>query len=348
MLTQKLKYFENVVYAPNIHQGGGKTLLLDLIQNGRPDTLFVIDNRLFESELKLHNCQNIISVNCNLIRKLFIDFNFRKVSSNRHSILYFSSIPPVFPLRGRCTLFLQNRYLIEDYSLKGLSPKAIIRILIERIWFRKFLKNVDQTIVQSLSMYNSLTDITKDFKSTRICPLMNPEQDANMTASAERHYDFIYVASAEPHKNHLNLINAWNLLAKKNRFPSLILTFDPKLFPKIQAEVHRSCKLYCTQITNMGNLDKTSVFNLYKKTKCLVYPSKFESFGLPLLEAHNLGLKVVASELDFVRDLLDPDQAFDPNSSLSIMRAVERMEQYSDIRQQVYVADQFLEQIFGQ
>jgi glycosyltransferase involved in cell wall biosynthesis len=347
MLTQKLRYFDNVVYAPNIHQGGGKTLLLNLIQSERPDTLFVVDKRLFENELTLHDCKNVISVNCGVIRKLFIDFSFRKASCNRHTILYFSNIPPVFRLRGRCNLFLQNRYLIENYSLKGLSAKAFIRILIERVWFRKFLKNVDQTIVQSVSMYNSLTDITKDFKNVQIYPLMNPEQDACKTLAAERNYDFIYVASAEPHKNHLNLINAWNLLAQKNRFPSLLLTFDPKLFPKIQAAVHRSCELYRTQITNMGNLDKTGLFNLYRNTKCLVYPSKLESFGLPLLEAHNLGLKVVASELDFVRDLLDPDQTFNPNSPLSIMRAIERMEQYSVTRQQVYVADHFLEQVFG-
>jgi hypothetical protein len=33
---------------------------------------------------------------------------------------------------------------------------------------------------------------------------------------------------------------------------------------------------------------------------------------------------VLASELDFVRDVLDPEQSFDPASAISIARAVER------------------------
>lgn len=347
MLIQKLKYFDNIVYAPNIHQGGGKTLLLNLIQSGRPDTLFVVDNRLIAIELKLHHYDNVISVNCSLIRKLFIDLSFRQASCKRHTVLYFSNIPPVFRLQSRCHLFLQNRYLIEDYSLKGLSAKAAIRIFIERIWFQLFLKNVDQTVVQSVSMHKSLTDMTKDLKNVRILPLMNPEKDPCEPLGEKWDYDFIYVASAEPHKNHLKLIQAWNLLAQKNQFPSLLLTFDPKLFPKVHAAVQHSHELYRTKITNMGNIDKSGVFDLYRKTKCLVYPSKLESFGLPLLEAHNTGLKIVASELDFVRDLIDPDQTFDPNSSLSIMRAVERMNQYPSTRQPVYIADHFLDQVFG-
>jgi hypothetical protein len=33
---------------------------------------------------------------------------------------------------------------------------------------------------------------------------------------------------------------------------------------------------------------------------------------------------VLASELDYVRDVLDPEQAFDPESAVSIARAVKR------------------------
>ena len=36
------------------------------------------------------------------------------------------------------------------------------------------------------------------------------------------------------------------------------------------------------------------------------------------------GLPVLASELDYYRDVLDPDQSFDPNSNISVARAVKR------------------------
>jgi hypothetical protein len=43
-----------------------------------------------------------------------------------------------------------------------------------------------------------------------------------------------------------------------------------------------------------------------------------------LIEARQANLPVLASELDFVRDVLDPEQTFDPESSISIARAVKR------------------------
>ena len=44
----------------------------------------------------------------------------------------------------------------------------------------------------------------------------------------------------------------------------------------------------------------------------------------PLIEAKYLNLPVLAGELDYIRDLIDPIQTFDPNSSISIYRAVKR------------------------
>jgi hypothetical protein len=43
-----------------------------------------------------------------------------------------------------------------------------------------------------------------------------------------------------------------------------------------------------------------------------------------LLEARQQGLEIVAAELDYVRDVVSPDQTFDPGSPRSLARAVER------------------------
>ena len=69
---------------------------------------------------------------------------------------------------------------------------------------------------------------------------------------------------------------------------------------------------------------RKDVFDLYKAHEVLIFPSYFESFGLPLLEAQQFGLSIIASELDFVRDSSEPLETFDPHSPTSIRRAVER------------------------
>ena len=73
---------------------------------------------------------------------------------------------------------------------------------------------------------------------------------------------------------------------------------------------------YGLKVKNDGELSHQDVLALY--------PSTFESFGLPLIEARQAGVPVLASELDYVRNVLDPEQTFDPDSSISIARAVKR------------------------
>ena len=68
----------------------------------------------------------------------------------------------------------------------------------------------------------------------------------------------------------------------------------------------------------------TQLINFIEKADALIYPSLFESFGMPIIEARSFNLPVLASELDYVRDLIDPEGSFDPNSPVSIARAVKR------------------------
>jgi glycosyltransferase involved in cell wall biosynthesis len=75
-------------------------------------------------------------------------------------------------------------------------------------------------------------------------------------------------------------------------------------------------------ITKPGNSDQMAI--LYAQSSVLIYPSLFESFGLPLLEARQVGLPIIAAERDYVRDVVEPVESFDPESSSSIARAVLR------------------------
>jgi glycosyltransferase involved in cell wall biosynthesis len=83
-------------------------------------------------------------------------------------------------------------------------------------------------------------------------------------------------------------------------------------------------KLHGLKIFQLGSLAHGDVLNLYSDTQALIFPSLSESFGLPLLEAKERGCAILGSELDFVRDVCEPQQCFDPLSSVSIARAVRR------------------------
>jgi glycosyltransferase involved in cell wall biosynthesis len=165
--------------------------------------------------------------------------------------------------------------------------------------------------------------------------------------SIKKNYDFIYVATGEPHKNHPTLIEAWCLLAEQNLFPSLCLTLDQKISKQLCKLIESKQKAYGINVFNSGANTHDQIMSLYSQTRALIFPSILESFGLPLIEARDAGLPILASELDYVRDSIDPVQTFDPFSAQSIARAVKRFIEVEEKRICIIDGTQFLASLLG-
>ena len=102
------------------------------------------------------------------------------------------------------------------------------------------------------------------------------------------------------------------------------------------------------QIENLGKLPHDDILKLYIQADALIYPSTFESFGIPLIEARQAGIAVLASELDFVRDVLDPEEVFDPQSMISIARAVKRFKGWDESALRLVNAPDFLKFVMNE
>ncbi len=244
-------------------------------------------------------------------------------------ILCFGNLPPLFKLSGHTVVFLQNRYLVDRVRLNDFPLKIRVRLSIERLWLTNRMSNADEFLVQTPTMKNLLEVKSKKKVPVRVLPFITQSfgyvhQVARAIDELEISCEFLYVASGEPHKNHWRLIEAWCLLAEEGLFPSLTLTLDETLFSTLCREIYEMCKLHGLKLKNIGKLSHSDVLSLYKEVDALIYPSTFESFGLPLIEAVQAGVSVLAPELDYVRDVCSPEQTFDPTSPVSIARAVKR------------------------
>ncbi|WP_180128951.1 glycosyltransferase [Rhodoferax sp. BLA1] len=159
-------------------------------------------------------------------------------------------------------------------------------------------------------------------------------------------FDFVYVASGDKHKNHGNLLIAWRLLAEQGVKPSLALTVDAINHPLVAEEIAKQTKIYSLNIINLGKVVSDDIPILYGASSALIFPSKVESFGLPLIEASQIGLPVLAPELDYVRDVVEPIETFDPESPTSIARAVRRFLRNPDKPTPVGTVKDFLTEVF--
>ncbi len=314
-----------IIHAPNIHRGGGKTLLLDLLDAIRPDDncLLLADQRLdAPSQSKK---VEILSFPPTLIGRLRAEHTLTARAKADDVVLCLGNLPPVFRLRARNTvLFLQNRYLLDALNTSGLPLGARFRIAAERRWLRARVGHVQRIIVQSRSMADAV--MRSLMRTAEIAPFAGIRTGSIGAKQRCNRSDpiFLYVASGEPHKNHRRLIEAWTLLAHHNIRPMLRLTLDPACSAELLAWIDHQRKTASLNIENAGQVDSLRLQDLYLQANALIYPSIAESMGLPLVEAQAIGLPVIAPELDFVRDLITPTETFDPDSALSIARAIKR------------------------
>lgn len=341
------------IHATNVHQGGGRSLLMAIL-NALPDemkSILSLDRRMSLPSNVTQDVQ-VKRVAPSLVDRFKAEKWLANSVNSGDLVLCFGNLPPLFKLRGHVIVFVQNRYLIDDVKLDGFSLKTRIRIGVERIWLSSRMSNVDEIVVQTPSMKRLLEVRTKKNIPISVLPFMGANDGYERRIqpskeSKEKDIDFLYVASGEPHKNHRQLIEAWCLLAKEGIFPSLKLTLDRENFAEVNAWLEQKVNQYQLKIDNVGTLSSDQVRLLYERTSALIYPSTFESFGLPLIEARQSGLPVLASELDYVRDVLDPEQTFDPESAVSIARAVKRFMVIEEQALPLHDANGFMKHIIG-
>jgi len=335
---------KRILYAPNIHQGGGKTLLLLLLQElmHASDMIFILDERMLlpdACELEGMVCR----VPPTLLSRLQAEWHLRQLVKESTVLLCMGSVPPLLAHKGEQLVFLQNRYLIERRSVCSFPWRVRARLQLERWWLVSRAKYVKKFIVQTPTMKSLLKEMLGvEAMVSPFVSLSNLYAEPRM----EDRDDFIYVASGEPHKNHRMLIESWVNLAQKGFFPRLCLTLDPCSCAGLLAVIDVKKKQYNLRVDNLGCLSTDELKQQYLQSGTLIYPSLLESFGLPLIEAKSAGLKVVASELDYVRDILDPDETFNPYSSVSIAKAVARLMRYEDSVVQLVSAEAFLQSAF--
>lgn len=316
-----------IIHAPNVHQGGGAALLVPLLSSIVGNCIAIIDRRLQLSD-EVQERLEVIPVEPTVRSRIEAESRLAALARSEDTVLCFGNLPPLFRLSARVFVFVQNRLLLESVSLSAFPWKVRMRIFMERCWFRLRATTVSQFFVQTPSMQRSLEQ--RFAVRVVLFPFVR-EANRDYSRGAPAHerestaeFDFLYVASGQPHKNHRNLIMAWQLLAEDGLRPVLCLTIEHDAGKELLAWIDDMKIRHDLRVSNVSSASQAEIDALYGRAGALIYPSRCESLGLPLIEARNAGLPILASELDYVRDVLDPEQSFDPASPVSIARAVKR------------------------
>jgi glycosyltransferase involved in cell wall biosynthesis len=339
-----------IIFAPGVHTGGGLVLLKALSQSASLDpeaTTLMLDSRALPL-VKTQGSPAILEIHSTLMGRLRAEQQLHKIAQPGDTLLCLHSLPPMWRSKAETLCFVQNILHLGGFTLSAYPWKAQLRLHAERLLGRLLKGRVDSYIVQSPSMASLLKQWHGGSPSVLIAPfVIMPAPGSSAVNGIPAETDFIYVADGLPHKNHLNLLQAWVLLAEQGYHPKLILTLTDRDNP-LRERILEQSNRHGLKIEIRPPLSQDQVFDLYRSTKALIYPSFAESLGLPLIEAAALDLPILAAELDYVRDVCQPAETFDPASPRSIARAVRRFLVEDEPPQPLLSADQFIHQILRQ
>ncbi len=136
---------------------------------------------------------------------------------------------------------------------------------------------------------------------------------------------FYFPANYWPHKNHANVLKAFQMLTKTHPEVHLVLTGAPSTGAEAIEKMAATLGLK-DRVRMLGHVPREVVVDLYRNARALLFATKFEGFGIPLLEAFHSRIPVIASNLGSTLEvageaalLVDP---LDPESIAEGMRAV--------------------------
>lgn len=135
----------------------------------------------------------------------------------------------------------------------------------------------------------------------------------------------LYVGAAYPHKGLQDVISAWPLIHA--RYPKLRLKIAGELdvFMKAVRE-----NVVTSKLSHIEFLDRVSdehLSQLFQQATAFVFPTHFEGFGLPPLEAIARGCPVICSDIPVMHEVLGDDVArfFRVGDSNAILQAVQEV-----------------------
>ena len=189
---------------------------------------------------------------------------------------------------------------------EGREKKSFIHKLGYKYIFKKSCQNSQKIIAVSESTKNDITSALKiNPAKVKVIYEAADDQtfnqvDSNIIDQLKAKYQLsdrpvvLYVGQWRPHKNLTGLIEAFDQLKKETDAKLVIVGKIDPAFPEVAETIDKSPNM--SDIIRTGFVSSKELAAWYQLAHVFVFPSFYEGFGLPGLEAMAAGAPVVSSD----------------------------------------------------
>lgn len=208
----------------------------------------------------------------------------------------------------------------------GLGP---IKKAYANIFLKKSARKSDKIITVSNFSKNEIIKYT-GVDGQKISVIHNsvyrePQKDTGEKSGIDFQNEtyILYVGNVKPHKNLINLVKAFESLEKKRNIKLMIVGKKEGFITSDDRVLKYAAKN--RNIIFTGYLSSQEIVSAYKNAEALVFPSLYEGFGYPLIEAMKYKTPVICSNIEVFKEIAaDAAIYFDPYDIVDISEKIDK------------------------
>jgi glycosyltransferase involved in cell wall biosynthesis len=209
------------------------------------------------------------------------------------------------PLRSSCpaVVTVQDLSWERDPSVFGFWDLVTFKVFV-----RRAVRKADRVLAISERTKRDLIELYGTPAEKIVVTPLAPDP---AFAPAGDHGSFLlFVSAIEPRKQPLAAIDAANAVGRK------LIVVGPRKDEELVAELRRR------GADVRGYVPKEELVRLYQQAACLVFPSRYEGFGLPVVEAMACGTPVVATPEQAMQEVAGDAAIFTDDLAEGVRRAL--------------------------
>jgi len=265
-----------------------------------------------------------------LRRLIWTQFQLPKIYKNLKSQLLFSPIPEA-PLYTNCRFIVTAFDMIPLRFPNRFSPLTTYH----KYYTPEVFKQAEHIICISESTANDITQFYQ-IPSHKITPILLAGDNSHFQFLnlPTRNY-FLYVGRQDPYKNLQRLITAFSALPHRNDYELWLAgPYDKRYSPLLEIQTQELGISHLVKFLNYVSYDELPI--IINQAIALVFPSLWEGFGLPVLEAMACGTPVITSNISSLPEVAgDAAILINPYNTGEITAAMTTIINDSETRKQL-------------
>ena len=331
------------------HSGIGtyiRSILPKLIST-LPDSLFflIAHKNLKEELYKLfaYKNVNIIWVNSEIytIREQFeIPFKIKKID------LYWTphyNVPVFLSSKIKKVVTIHDVYHLAYFNEQSLIKKIYLKIIMKRAVQSKAIITVSNFSKKEIMKYTQCNSDRINVIYNGVNAINNnvalEELPSNNNLEALKNKRCIlFVGNVKPHKNLKVIVDAFQLFLDKDEFNDVVLLIVGKKDGFITGDSQvinmiKNNELLSSRIHFTGWIEEKELSYLYQNASFLIFPSLYEGFGLPPLEAMLANCPVIVSNAACLPEVCgEAALYFNPNSCEELKKQIVQLFENEKLR----------------